>query len=275
MQLNSWNDQPKLAVLCSNAGVAMLVQGDEAESPLGGRPVQSETALLKGRTAALTEPQDLHAAHLMHVLEAHTTQLKRGDAGFTSTTQLMQADSALSGSLPAALLNNVADTKVPFSGAMHLEARQAASSSPDFTAREVDKQDSQLSRDLLTEAAQPILYPVMPLQSAMQGGQNQVQPKGQDSLPLKKLANQQPVAAEHRAQSAQQPFDSFAGVHSLSQQQVSDQEEGDSQASSPSRWAATHVIITPTPSCMSDFSMTELGLSCLHAAASVSSVEDS
>ena len=46
--------------------------GQDPESPLGGRPSQSETAVTNGKgVATITEPQDLHAAHLVHVLQAH------------------------------------------------------------------------------------------------------------------------------------------------------------------------------------------------------------
>ncbi len=46
--------------------------GQDPESPLGGRPSQSETAVTNGKgVATMTEPQDLHAAHLVHVLQAH------------------------------------------------------------------------------------------------------------------------------------------------------------------------------------------------------------
>ncbi|KAL0053187.1 hypothetical protein WJX82_002174 [Trebouxia sp. C0006] len=46
--------------------------GQDPESPLGGRPSQSETAVTNGKgVPTITEPQDLHAAHLVHVLQAH------------------------------------------------------------------------------------------------------------------------------------------------------------------------------------------------------------
>ena len=184
----------------------------------------------------------------MHVLEAHTTQLKRGDSGVDSTTQLMQADPGLREAVPAAFLSNVADSEAPLSSAMHLEGLETASSSPDSAARALDKQDRQPSRDLLTEAAQPILYPVMPLQTALQGGQEPVQLKVGDSLPSKagpgviEPVSEQAMAVDHRAQTSQQPFSSLAGEFSPSGQQVSQQEEATSQPSSPSRCAANDVI---------------------------------
>lgn len=47
-------------------------QAQEADSPVGGRPSQSETAVTIGRgMGVMTAPQDLHAAHLVHVLQAH------------------------------------------------------------------------------------------------------------------------------------------------------------------------------------------------------------
>ena len=61
-------------------------QGQEADSPVGVRPSQSETAVTAGRgIVTVTEPQDLHAAHLVHVLQAHkASQHLTESAGQTS-----------------------------------------------------------------------------------------------------------------------------------------------------------------------------------------------
>ena len=64
-------------------------QGQEVESPLAGRPSQSETAITSGRgLMTVTEPQDLHAAHLVHVLQAHkATQQLTDSAALSSELQ--------------------------------------------------------------------------------------------------------------------------------------------------------------------------------------------
>ena len=55
-------------------------QGQEADSPVGGRPSQSETAVTVGRGSGIvTVPQDLHAAHLVHVLQAHKVSQQLAD----------------------------------------------------------------------------------------------------------------------------------------------------------------------------------------------------
>lgn len=74
-------------------------QGQEADSPVGGRPSQSETAVTVGRGGGiLTAPQDLHAAHLVHVLQAHKVSQQLSD----SQIREEQPEGALSGgsSLP-------------------------------------------------------------------------------------------------------------------------------------------------------------------------------
>ena len=55
--------------------------GPDPESPLGGRPSQSETAVTSGKgVVTVTEPQDLHAAHLVHVLQAHKASQQLSDS---------------------------------------------------------------------------------------------------------------------------------------------------------------------------------------------------
>ena len=64
--------------------------GQDPESPLGGRPSQSETALTGSKgVATVTEPQDLHAAHLVHVLHAHRASQQVHDSAAESTEQLV------------------------------------------------------------------------------------------------------------------------------------------------------------------------------------------
>ena len=56
-------------------------QGQEADSPVGGRPSQSDTAVTVGKgSGILTAPQDLHAAHLVHVLQAHKVSQQLSDS---------------------------------------------------------------------------------------------------------------------------------------------------------------------------------------------------
>ena len=71
-------------------------QGQEVESPLAGRPSQSETAITSGRgLMTVTEPQDLHAAHLVHVLQAHkATQQLTDSAALSSELQPRQGMAA-------------------------------------------------------------------------------------------------------------------------------------------------------------------------------------
>ncbi|KAL0036198.1 hypothetical protein WJX79_007778 [Trebouxia sp. C0005] len=58
----------------------------DPESPLGGRPSQSETAVTNGKgVATMTEPQDLHAAHLVHVLQAHKAAQQLTDSAAVSS----------------------------------------------------------------------------------------------------------------------------------------------------------------------------------------------
>ena len=60
--------------------------GQDPESPLGGRPSQSETAVTNGKgVATITEPQDLHAAHLVHVLQAHKASQQLTDSAAVSS----------------------------------------------------------------------------------------------------------------------------------------------------------------------------------------------
>ncbi len=60
--------------------------GQGPESPLGGRPSQSETAVTNGKgVATITEPQDLHAAHLVHVLQAHKAAQQLTDSAAVSS----------------------------------------------------------------------------------------------------------------------------------------------------------------------------------------------
>ncbi len=60
--------------------------GQDPESPLGGRPSQSETAVTNGKgVATITEPQDLHAAHLVHVLQAHKAAQQLTDSAAVSS----------------------------------------------------------------------------------------------------------------------------------------------------------------------------------------------
>lgn len=80
-------------------------QGQEADSPVGGRPSQSETAVIVGRGGGIvTAPQDLHAAHLVHVLQAHkvSQQLSDSQAQEEEPGVRQQAEGPLSGgsSLP-------------------------------------------------------------------------------------------------------------------------------------------------------------------------------
>ena len=80
-------------------------QGQEADSPVGGRPSQSETAVTVGRGGGIvTAPQDLHAAHLVHVLQAHkvSQQLSDSQAQEEEPGVRQQAEGPLSGgsSLP-------------------------------------------------------------------------------------------------------------------------------------------------------------------------------
>ena len=81
--------------------------GQDPESPLGGRPSQSETAVTNSKgVATITEPQDLHAAHLVHVLQAHKALQQLTDSAAVSSElqpqrQLMDSllamDSAVQG----------------------------------------------------------------------------------------------------------------------------------------------------------------------------------
>ena len=64
--------------------------GQVLESPRGGRPSQSETAvtLAKGRAlGTVTGAQELHAAHLVHVLEAHKHKAAHQLPALTSQQQ--------------------------------------------------------------------------------------------------------------------------------------------------------------------------------------------
>lgn len=63
---------PPQSIMGMTGPLPAIGQAQEADSPVGGRPSQSETAVTLGRGGGMTSaPQDLHAAHLVHVLQAH------------------------------------------------------------------------------------------------------------------------------------------------------------------------------------------------------------
>lgn len=165
--------------------------------------MQSETALLKGRSATVTEPQDLHAAHLMHVLEAHTTQLRHTDSGPGS--QLKPAESGLKpqnklthAHSGAEISHKAAEQQVGI-GDSQLAGRSVTmqADSAELTApqgsysgeslrqqeNEYQHQDSRLGTGHLQAAAQPILFPVMPLAAASTATRT-AQPAVDNSLQL-------------------------------------------------------------------------------------------
>ena len=88
--------------------------GLDPESPLGGRPSQSETAVTNGKgVATITEPQDLHAAHLVHVLQAHRAAQQLTDSAVVSSElqpqrQLMDSLLAMDSAVPGAGSGNAA-----------------------------------------------------------------------------------------------------------------------------------------------------------------------
>ena len=89
-------------------------RGQEADSPVGGRPSQSETAVTVGKGSGIvTAPQDLHAAHLVHVLQAHkvSQQLSDPQARDDGFEARQQPEGALSGgsSLPRILEHSAAE----------------------------------------------------------------------------------------------------------------------------------------------------------------------
>ena len=89
-------------------------QGQEADSPVGGRPSQSETAVTAGKgNGIVTAPQDLHAAHLVHVLQAHkvSQQLSDSQARDDGLEARQQPEVALSGSslLPSIVEHSAAE----------------------------------------------------------------------------------------------------------------------------------------------------------------------
>lgn len=78
-------------------------QGQEADSPVGGRPSQSETAVTVGRAGGIVSAsQDLHAAHLVHVLQAHKVSQQLSDSRGEQLGARQQPGGALPGgsSLP-------------------------------------------------------------------------------------------------------------------------------------------------------------------------------
>ena len=174
----------------------LLVQPVYMIANTGGRPVQSETALLKGRTAALSEPQDLHAAHLMHVLEAHTTQLRLVDAS---------SDNQLS----AEPLGTDRSQLAPHNDALHAvtDMPHGLSTSQDLSSvSEQAASDGDTDKHKLLNAAQPILFPVMPVQAAATETSPIVQPTLDSSLqldisqPVQQAAIVDPLTAPDQAQ---------------------------------------------------------------------------
>ncbi|KAL0029933.1 hypothetical protein WJX77_008191 [Trebouxia sp. C0004] len=99
--------RPTQSLMTMTGPLPALGAGQDPESPLGGRPSQSETAVTNGKgMATITEPQDLHAAHLMHVLQAHKASQQLTDSAAVSSElqpqrQLMDSllamDSAVQG----------------------------------------------------------------------------------------------------------------------------------------------------------------------------------
>ncbi len=89
--------------------------GQDPESPLGGRPSQSETAVTNGKgVATITEPQDLHAAHLVHVLQAHKAAQQLTDSAAVSSElqpqrQVMDSLLAMDSAVQGAGSGNAAD----------------------------------------------------------------------------------------------------------------------------------------------------------------------
>ena len=219
------------------------VANEDAESPLGGRPVQSETALLKGRAAAMTEPQDLHAAHLMHVLEAHTTQLRHTNSilgtelklgSFRPDTELQSVGSGLASQLSAEPLNREGsklsthsesqqgDDNEPF----HLQGSLSGANTTQ-AAFPQPIQASDVSTVQMSQAAQPILFPVMPMAAASAQAGSTVQPVLDSSLrldiskPSHEATGAGPAGAQHQIHSVQDvAVDGTSGLGGFSQAQT-------------------------------------------------------
>lgn len=82
-------------------------QGSDADSPVGGRPSQSETAVTVGKgSSTLTKPEDLHAAHLVHVLQAHK-------ASQQLPAQAVQSAEMTAGQIGAALSASNSLARIP------------------------------------------------------------------------------------------------------------------------------------------------------------------
>ena len=82
-------------------------QGRDADSPVGGRPSQSETAVTVGKgSSILTKPEELHAAHLVHVLQAHKASQQLLAPG-------VQSDEMTAGQLGAALSASSSLARIP------------------------------------------------------------------------------------------------------------------------------------------------------------------
>ena len=198
---------------------------DDAESPLGGRPVQSETALLKGRAAAMTEPQDLHAAHLMHVLEAHTTQLRHTDSILDAQlkhvisgpdTELRSVGSGFATQPSAEPLKWEGSELVTHSESqqgddnkpVHLQGSLSGVTAP-HSAFPQPIQASDVSTVQMSQAAQPILFPVMPMAAASAQAGSTVQPVLDSSLqldiskPSHEAAGAGPAGAQQQVHSVQ------------------------------------------------------------------------
>ena len=218
---------------------------DDAESPLGGRPVQSETALLKGRAVAMTEPQDLHAAHLMHVLEAHTTQLRH-------TSSILGAELNLGNFGPDSELHSVGYGAAQSSAeplnregselSTHSEAQQGNANKPvhlhgslsgvtaPHSAAPRPIQASDASTVQRSQAAQPILFPVMPMAAASAQAGSTVQPVLDSSLqldiskPNHEAVGAGPAGAQHQVHSVQDnAVDSTSSLVGSSQGQTQQQ----------------------------------------------------
>lgn len=179
----------------------------------GGRPVQSETALLKGRNAALSGPQDLHAAHLMHVLEAHTTQLRLADSG--PDTQLSAEPLGKDRSQMAPQSNALYAATDNLHGLASVTHQASSSMSGE------EASDGHTSTHQLPDAAQPILFPVMPVQAAATETSATVQPTLDSSLqldisqPTEEAAAFDPLRAPDQAQAA--PNAAFSSTTDVSE----------------------------------------------------------
>ena len=94
-------------------------KGQEADSPVGGRPSQSETAVTVGKGSGIvTAPQDLHAAHLVHVLHAHkvSQQLSDSQAQEDGVEARQQPEWALSGGASLPRIPEHSDAEAPVAG---------------------------------------------------------------------------------------------------------------------------------------------------------------